>query len=62
MDKVDSVDEEKKAGVSDPSRKVTKEGDSPISVVEPKKNDKPKKDKDDSVDEEKKAGVSDISG
>jgi hypothetical protein len=41
-DEVDSVDEEKKAGVSDPSRKLTK-GDSPNSVVKPKKDDKPKR-------------------
>ena len=56
-DEVDSVDKEKKAGVSDASRKLAK-GDSPNSVVKPKTDDKPKKDKVDAVDEEKKAGGS----
>jgi hypothetical protein len=59
-DEGDSDEEEKKAGVSKPSLKLT-EGDSPNSVVQPKKSGKPRKDKGDAADKEKKAGVSDSS-
>jgi hypothetical protein len=70
-DEGDSDNEEKKAGVSKPSPKLTK-GESHDSIVQPKKSSKPKKDKGDSPDsivkqkegeddEEKKAGVSDPS-